>query len=336
MKLLGILITVVCFLLLVTGHEFGHFGVAKFLGMKVNEFSVGMGPLLWNKKKGETQYSLRAIPLGGYCMLEGEDDDSDDPRSFSKQPAWAKILVLIAGPLVNIILGIAIFSFLFTYSGTSTPTLSKVIENGPAYEAGIRAGDTILAIDGNEYSDFSSLRNAIRYSKGDTITVTIKRDGEVFDIKTGFYLDESNYRGIGIMSGVTHDFIPCVKAGIRETATVAIDVKNFFTGLFKGTTNVNEVAGVIGIVAIAGSAAESGGLINVIYIIALVSANLGYMNLLPVPALDGGRILFTILRAIFRNKFVDKIEVVFNAIGIVILLGLTVIIMFKDVLGLFL
>ena len=335
MKVLGIMIAIVCFLLLVTGHEAGHFGVAKFLGMKVNEFSVGMGPLILSKKKKETQYSLRAIPLGGYCLLEGEDDDSEDPRSFSKQPAWAKILVLLAGPFVNIVIGILIFTLLYCYRGTAVPTLADVYESTPAYEAGLRAGDKIIEVDGKKYNDFASIRNAIGYSTGDTITLTIVRDGETMHAYSGYMLNDQNLRVIGILAGSSHKFSDCLNSGIKETAVVAIDVAHFFRNLFKGNVQMNDVSSVVGIVKIAGDAAEVGGLINVIYIIALVSANLGYMNLLPIPALDGGRVLFTLLRCIFKGEGVDKFETALNAVGMVLLIGLMIVIMFKDIIGLF-
>ena len=336
MKLLGILITIICFLLLVTGHEFGHFSVAKILGMRVNEFSVGMGPKIWQKQKGETKYSLRAVPLGGYCMLEGDENESDDPRSFSVQPAWAKILVFLAGPFVNVVIGILMFAAIFCYVGTPISKLAAVVPGSPAEMMGIQAGDTIKAVDGAYYDDFTSIRNAIQCAKGHTIKITFERNGREHTVDCGYTQADDGSRSIGIYATSSHDFGDCLKAGVRETAVVALDVKNFISSLFKGNAHLGDVSSVVGVVAVAGDMAETGGLINVIYLIALVSANLGYMNLLPIPALDGGRILFTIIRCFVKGEKVARIEAVFNTLCLILLLLLSAIIIFKDIIGLIL
>ncbi|MCQ2553638.1 MAG: RIP metalloprotease RseP [Clostridia bacterium] len=334
MRIIGIIIAILCFMILIIGHEFGHFSVAKLLGMRVNEFSLGMGPLLFQKEKGETKYSVRAIPIGGFCALEGEDGDSEDPRAFSKQPAWAKILVLVAGAFMNVVLGIIVFTMVFTNTGVTVPKLSQVMEGKPAAEAGLLAGDTIVGVNGEYYGDFQSVASAITASKGDTVSITVKRDGQnkTFECKT--YVNEYGNRAIGIMASVSHSFGDCLKAGIRETGVVALSIRDFFTGLFKGNASVNDVSGIVGVVSIAGEAAEY-GIINVIYLMAMISANLGYMNLLPIPALDGGRILMTIIRAIFKDKISDEAEGMIHAAGMILLLILMVLIMFKDTISLF-
>ena len=334
MKVIGILIAILCFIILIIGHEFGHFSVAKLLGVKVNEFSVGMGPLAYQKQKGETKYSIRYIPIGGYCALEGEDGDSEDPRSFSHQPAWSKILILVAGAFMNVIIGLLIFTFIFMKTGTTSQVIASVVENGPAYEAGIQAGDKIVGVNDKYYSDFTSVQSAILSSTGDTIKISVERNNKRQDFICQPYINEYGNRAVGILAGVSYGFADCFKAGLRESGLVAVSIRDFFVGIFKGQTGLNDVSGVVGIVSIAGQAAEV-GIINVIYLMALISVNLGYMNLLPFPALDGGRILLTIIRAIFKGKISDETEGIIHAIGIIILLALMIIILFKDVIGLF-
>ena len=172
-------------MLLVLGHEFGHFSVGKLLGFKINEFSVGMGPLLWSKKKGDLQYSFRAIPLGGYCAFEGESPDEKDengnpkkpdPRSFFLQPAKKQIPVLLAGSFNNIVIGILIFTLIFTFTGSYSPVLSKVVEGAPAQQAGILAGDEIVAINGTYYKDWLDITEAISTSEGDTVCRRYSRE----------------------------------------------------------------------------------------------------------------------------------------------------------------
>lgn len=321
-------------MVLIIGHEFGHFSVAKMLGMRVNEFSLGMGPLLFQKEKGETKYSVRAIPIGGFCALEGEDGDSEDPRAFSRQPAWAKILVLVAGAFMNVVLGILVFTCVFVNTGVTVPKLSQVVEGKPAAEAGILPGDTIVGVNGEFYGDFASVASAISTSKGDTISITVKRDGHNKTFECGTYVNEYGNRAVGIMATVSHNVVDCFRAGVRETGVVALSIKDFFTGLFKGNASVDDVSGIVGVVSIAGEAAEY-GIINVIYLMAMISANLGYMNLLPIPALDGGRILMTLIRAIFRGKITDEQEGMVHAAGMILLLILMVLILFKDTISLF-
>jgi len=334
LKILGIIVAIICFIILVIGHEFGHFSVAKMLGIRVNEFSVGMGPLAFQKQKGETKYSFRWIPIGGYCALEGEDGNSDDPRSFSKQPAWAKILVLVAGAFMNIVLGLIVFTFIFRSTGVATTKISQVVDNSPAYVAGIKAGDKLIAVDDQYFTDFSSMQSYIASSNNDTIKITVNRNGETQSFNCTPYINEYGNRAIGIIATVSHSVTDCFKASVKESAIVLLSIKEFFSGLFTGATSVKDVSGVVGVVSLAGQAAEF-GMINVIYLMALISVNLGYMNLIPFPALDGGRILMTIIRAIFKGKISDEAEGVVHAVGLVILLILMVIVLFKDTIGLF-
>ncbi len=332
-RVIGIIASLLSFLILIMSHEFGHYSVAKFLGIKVNEFSVGMGPKLWQKKGKETLYSVRAIPIGGYCMLEGEEDASDDPRAFSAQPWWSKILVLVAGSFNNIVLGILMFTLIFCYIGTPSTTLAAVDETGPAYEAGIRAGDRIVKIDEETIKNFAHAQNLIGNSKDGELDIVVIRDGEnkSFTVKT--VTNENGAKIIGINARVEHSFIACLKQGILETGRIAVEIIGFFRNLFRGNASLGDVTGVIGVVAIASESIRY-GFINFIYLMAMFTANLGYMNLLPIPALDGGRILMVILRAISGGRISDRAEQIVNAVGMILLLLLMAILIFKDAIGL--
>lgn len=344
MRIIGIVIALISFLLLILGHEFGHFSVGKLLGFKINEFSVGMGPLLWSSKKGETQYSFRAVPLGGYCAFEGEDGDEEDengvkkepdPRSFSHQPAWKRLLVLLAGSFNNIVIGFLIFAVLFTIMGSYSPVLDAVPADMPAAEAGILEGDRIVAIDGVYYSEWSEITTAIQASKDDTIDVTVRRDGKeiVFkDVKA--VTGEDGRKVIGIQCSIEHSPGKAIKTAFSECGSMIRSLRDFFVRLFRGQASSDDVGSIVQIIAVSGDYAAQYGIMTVIYLIALVSVNLGFMNLLPIPALDGGRILFVFIRWITRGKISDKAEGAVNAVFMILLLGLMVFLMVKDVIHL--
>ena len=344
MRIIGIVLSLICFMLLVLGHEFGHFSVGKMLGFKINEFSVGMGPLLWSKKKGDLQYSFRAIPLGGYCAFEGESPDEKDedgnpkkpdPRSFFLQPAKKQIPVLLAGSFNNIVIGILIFTLIFTFTGSYSPVLSKVVEGAPAQQAGILAGDEIVAINGTYYKDWLDITEAISTSEGDSIDVTVKRDGKEIEIRNvPTYTNEQGRKAIGIVSSIVHSPVAAFKTALSECTSMIRALRDFFVRLFKGQASSDEVGSIVQIVAVSGEYAEQYGLLTVIYLIALVSVNLGFINLLPIPGLDGGRILFVLIRVISRGKLSAKAEAVINNVFMFLLLGLMVVLMAKDVIQL--
>lgn len=320
-------------MILVASHEFGHFAAGKILNMQINEFSIGMGPKIWSSKKGETQYSFRAIPIGGYCAFEGEDDASENPRSFSRQPWWAKIIVLLSGPFVNIILAILIFTAVFCYIGYPSTTLGSVTPGCPAEKAGLLAEDVILEIDQKEINSFSDAQKLISESKDDIIDLKVKRGDEVLSFSCGTYINEYGNKSIGIVSKLSHPIRPAFDDGVKETGVVFVSIVDFLRGLFNGTSSASDVSGVVGIVSVMTDSYQY-GFINVIYIFALITANLGYMNLLPFPALDGGKILMTLLIKISGGRISQKAESIVNAIGMALLMILMVLLIFKDSIAL--
>lgn len=328
MSAIAIIAAVVLFCLLIAGHEFGHYAAAKLLGVKVNEYSIGMGPLLWQTKKGETEYSLRALPIGGYCKIEGEDGDSDDDRSFGKKPWWAKVIILAAGAFMNFVLCILLLIGLFWYSGAYSTTLADVSEGYPAQIAGIQAGDTIVAIDGVEYDDWIEVVNAIEASKGSPMTFTVERDGQTHDYTLSAVESDGRYL-MGITCKLIHSPIKAIGQAFSTTKSTMIAMGQFFGQLFTGKASSDDVVGVVGIVSMIGEQAKF-GFSNVVYLMAIISLNLGMVNLLPLPALDGGRILFVIIRLITRDKIGDNAEAVTHAVGMVLLLALMAFLIIKD------
>lgn len=335
MVVLGYIVAILFFLLLVVSHELGHFAAAKLFNVRVNEFSVGMGPLIYQKTKGETQYSLRAVPIGGFCKLEGEDGDSDDGRSFSKAAWWKQIIILAAGATVNIIVAFLILVLVSLYAGSLSTTLGTVTEGGPADIAGIRPGDKIVAIDDTRYDDWSDIVYAINDAEGKPVKITVKRGGEELSFSvTPEYNEELGRYICGFSCKVTHRLGNSIKTAASICSSYVEGFREFLARLFRGKAQSDDVVGVVGIVSAVGQSAQN-GLLNVIVLMAVISLNLGVVNLLPFPALDGGRILATIIRVITGGRFTTEMESYLNAAGFAVLMGLMVFLIFKDTINLF-
>lgn len=338
-SVIGVIIAILFFCLLVIGHEFGHFIAAKRLGVKVLEFSMGMGPLLWHSQKGETQYSLRAIPIGGFCKLEGEDGDEnkEDMRSFANQPAWSKILILIMGSVMNVVMGLIILTIIFTSIGSTTSYVGEVSDGSPAAAAGILADDRIVAINGKEVLSWNDVIAATSSYDGDgSIQVILERKSSEkgnyqFPVElVPDYNEEAGRYIMGVTTKIVHSVPMSIKESLAACGSMFVSMKEFLVNLFKGRTNSEDVVGVVGIMAVVSEQAKTNGLINVIYLMGIISFNLAIVNMLPFPALDGGRILLVLLRKIARDKIGDKAEAIVNAIGFILLMILMIFLLFKD------
>lgn len=334
-----ILLAVVLFLLLIVFHEFGHFIVAKKSGIKVNEFAVGMGPLVYSKEKGETTYSFRAIPIGGYCAMEGEDDESSDPRSFDNAPASKRFLTILAGPVANLIIAVLVFTIVGVIGGVVTTTVSDFIDDSPAQAAGIEKGDEILKINGQEIGDFTDISKVVNdfykdkdFDKG--ITVLAKRNGKDLDFAFKPKVEgENTYIGI-IPARRTPGFFEAIGLGFKETGR---NVKMIFTilgRLFTGKLAFGALSGPVGVLKELGNQAQN-GLANLLYFLAYISVNLAVFNLLPIPALDGSKLLTSGIEIITGKKINKKLEEKITMVGFFILLGLILVVSIKDILNLF-
>lgn len=334
-----ILLAVVLFLLLIVFHEFGHFIVAKKSGIKVNEFAVGMGPLIYSKEKGETTYSFRAIPIGGYCAMEGEDDESSDPRSFDNAPASKRFLTILAGPVANLIIAVLVFTIVGVIGGVVTTTVDDFIENSPAQAAGIEKGDEILKINGQEISDFTDISKVVNdfYKDKDfdkEITVIAKRNGKDLDFAFKPKVEgENTYIGI-IPARRTPGFFEAIGLGFKETGR---NIKMIFTilgRLFTGKLAFGALSGPVGVLKELGNQAQN-GLASLLYFLAYISVNLAVFNLLPIPALDGSKLLTSGIEIITGKKINKKLEEKITMVGFFILLGLILVVSIKDIVNLF-
>lgn len=334
-----ILLAVVLFLLLIVFHEFGHFIIAKKSGIKVNEFAVGMGPLVYSKEKGETTYSFRAIPIGGYCAMEGEDDESSDPRSFDNAPASKRFLTILAGPVANLIIAVLVFTIVGVIGGVVTTTVDDFIEDSPAQAAGIEKGDEILKINGQEIGDFTDISKVVNdfYKDKDfdkEITVLAKRNGKDLDFAFKPKVEgENTYIGI-IPARRTPGFFEAIGLGFKETGR---NVKMIFTilgRLFTGKLAFGALSGPVGVLKELGNQAQN-GLASLLYFLAYISVNLAVFNLLPIPALDGSKLLTSGIEIITGKKINKKLEEKITMVGFFILLGLILVVSIKDIVNLF-
>lgn len=337
---MSMIIAFLVFLVLVTIHEFGHFIMAKWAGIKVNEFAVGMGPAILKKQGGETLYSLRIFPLGGYCAMEGEDDESSDERSFDNAKAYKRLVVILAGAFMNIILAVIAFLIVNMQSGYTDLRIDKVEPDSVAYIAGIQENDEIISYNGKKPLLFLELRNMILNSNKDMDTITIKRDGKLLNFELKPELDSINdngkvyeYKKIGIRPKVRHDFSGAFKESVNTCRYAFRSMFEFISRAFKGNVKKNEVSGPVVIIKTIASAAKV-GFSSVMFLLGLISINLAFFNLLPFPALDGGKAVFILFEMITGIKANKKFEYAVNIIGFSLLILLFLFVTYNDVRGL--
>ena len=334
-----IVYAIIIFLLLIFVHETGHLLSAKMTGIRVNEFALGMGPKVFSFGKGETRYSFRAIPFGGYCAMEGEDEESEDPRAFGNKPARVRALVLFAGSVMNILLAIVLLSMVIFSGGVPTRVLATVGESTPAFASGLRAGDELIAINGAPVSDWneispllSEIANADK--EGDPLlTLTVLRDGSEETIKTHFYKEDDGSLKVGITPVFARNpafFFKSFYYGVRATLLMGKMMYNVLGDLVTGKAGMDQLTGPVGIVVVVGESARY-GFIYLFQLTALISLNLGIVNLLPFPALDGGRLVFLVIRKITGKAITDQVEGRVHLIGILVLFAFMALITLQDI-----
>ncbi|MGM0470689.1 MAG: RIP metalloprotease RseP [Bacillota bacterium] len=344
--------------ILIFVHEFGHFIVAKKTGVLVEEFAVGMGPKLVSKQYGETLYSLRIFPLGGYCKMMGEfpvDEEEDEVEDverfqeacqndrclFQKSP-WERMAVIFTGPLMNFILAGVIFSLIFAIfgvpvSGSSSTVIGSVLPEKPAKEAGLQTGDKILAINDTQVNNWQELAQLINQHPQEEIKVTINRDGQQQNLMVTPQLDQQRDVGIiGIAPKLIREHVNIFKAailGIKQTAAVTVGI---ISGIWRMITGqlASDLAGPVKIAQLVGDAAKV-SILRVMNLMAILSINLGILNLLPIPALDGGRLAFLGVEVI-RGKAIDpEKEGMVHLIGLILLLLFMGFVVYKDIVDIF-
>ena len=348
--ILYILVAILIFGVLIAVHELGHFLAAKACGVTVNEFSIGMGPALWKKQKGETLYALRAIPCGGFCAMEGEDEDSDDPHALYRQGFWAKLVIFAAGAFMNFVTGLVIL--LILYSGAKAfydPTITAFADGSPLEaENGLQVGDTLLSIDGERVYMYSDVGLLLGLNQDGTFDLVVRRNGEKvtltdFPMEKAEYLDQNGqpYTGYGLLFGVKEATVGDRLANSWNNALDFVRlVRLSLKMLVTGQAGLRDLSGPVGIVSTLTEVGQSSANVaaaieNIAYLAALIAVNLAVMNLLPLPALDGGKIFFLVINAIgmllFKKQIPAKYENYIHFAGLVLLLALMAVITFSDV-----
>ncbi|GAB6088197.1 RIP metalloprotease RseP [Alkaliphilus crotonatoxidans] len=326
---------IIVFSMLVFFHELGHFAIAKLVGIKVHEFAIGMGPKLFAFSGSETDYSVRAFPIGGYVKMEGEDEKSEDARSFNKKSVPARMAVIVAGPIMNFILGLLLFTLLFYMTGSPVTTIDQIIPDSPAEMVEIMPGDQILKINDEQIGTWSELEVAIGNSGGAPLEVVLERDSQIMTKTiTPMRDEESGKIMIGIVPKMESSLKGAIQNSFHNFSMIVTEIMEFLRRLVTRQASSSEVAGPIGIISLVGEATRAGWL-NVVFLAALISVNLGLMNLLPIPALDGSRLLFLLVE-LLRGKPVDPDrEGMIHMIGFSILIALMVFVTYQDIVRLF-
>ena len=357
---MSVIFAILLFSVLIFVHELGHFTAAKLSGVQVNEFSMFMGPAIWKKQVGETLYAIRCIPIGGYCAMEGEDGGSDNPRSFDKAAWWKRLIILAAGAAMNFLIGVVLMVIVVLMVSVCLPgkqTAVPVIASFEDYatvngENGLQAGDRIVEVDGEKlysYSDFSMI---LSLNPGDVHDITVRRNGEKVVLKD-FLLEKHEVTlengSTGLRYGMnftlsTPNFWEKLGMAWNQSLDTVRMVRLSLQMLLGGKVGIKDMSGPVGIVSemskvAAASDSKVTALLNMLYFGGFIAINLAVMNLLPIPALDGGRIvcllITVVVEAVTKKKINPKYEGYLHGAGMILLLALMAIIMFKDVIFLF-
>ncbi|MBC7960214.1 MAG: RIP metalloprotease RseP [Vallitaleaceae bacterium] len=342
---MSILVAILIFGLIVLIHEGGHFFFARINGIVVEEFAIGMGPKIIGKEYKGTLFSFRILPFGGFCKVLGEDSAIEQEGSYSSKSVWAKMIMVFGGPLFNFILALIFAFVLISLSGIITTKVSDVVPDSPAQLAGLQTGDTIVKINNKNIIAYKEILIYLNERKGGLVDLTYKRDGVKKSIQIQPNLDkESGSYKIGFYPETIADpnLIQTIEFSFREMALWVKLVPYGLSMLFNGSFSANEVSGPVGIVsAVSENYKESAqygftsAVATISFWVVLLSANLGVMNLLPIPALDGGRLVFLIIEAIRRKPMDQAKEGIIHFVGYVFLMLLMVLILFNDFKNIF-
>jgi len=338
-KIFPILIAILFFEIIIVIHEGGHFFAARLMKIKVNEFAIGMGPKLFSFGKGETKYSLRCIPFGGFCSMEGESEDSDENGSFSKKSVGARMFVVVAGAVMNLILGfIIIFGLICSQELIGTATVAQFEDNAPSAACGLQVGDEIRSIDGMRIYTSTDVQTGLSRSRSGKVEMVVLRDGKPVTLDIQFAMDD--YEGMPV---INMDFwlfgeekTPASvisntgKVFISYTRMVFLSVHDLISGVYR----VSDLSGPVGTVSAVSDAVKVNGY-AAFRMMALLTVNIGLFNLFPIPALDGWRLFLLIGEGITRKKLPQKLEYAINAVGLALLLALMAFVTFSDITKLF-
>ena len=348
-----ILIALLVFGFLIFIHEFGHYITARIFKVSITEFSIGMGPKLawYDSKKTGIRYSLSMLPIGGYVAMVGEDGESDDPNAFNKKPAWQRFIVTAAGATVNIVFGFLAMILLTAIININGNTIGiqyekeDFVEDAPLTFEGVnsneklKVGDTVVKVNGKSVAIFDEIYYEIMRLGNEPVDITVVRDGEellVEDVVFPKLTEQDQIFGYAnfMTYSVEKNFFNTIGLAVRKTGLTLRMCWESIADLITGRYSLSAVSGPVGISGVIGDAVAQ-GIDSVLNIVVLISINLGFMNLLPIPALDGGRLLTILAEMITRKKIPANVEAAINGAGLVILLLLSVVIMIKDLIQLF-
>lgn len=329
-----ILIAILFFELIIIIHEGGHFVAARLMKIKVNEFSIGMGPKLIQFKKGDTKYTLRLIIFGGYCAMEGESEDSDDENSFAKKKVWQRFFVVVAGALMNLILGFLVIVIMLSSGSLIGTTEIAKFDDKAVSSSTLKQGDIIKSIDGMRFYTSTDVTTGLSRSGDDTLDMTVLRDGKTLDLKVKFNMEKYEGRNfinmdfwlVGNKKTVGGVIKESFKEWVSFTRMVFLSVHDMIVGKY----GLSDLAGPVGTVSVVSTAVKTSAY-SMLRIMALLTINVGLFNLFPIPALDGWRLFLLIFEGIFKRKLPDKWDWAINAVGLVLLLGLMCVITFSDI-----
>ena len=301
---------------------------------------MGMGPLLLKKRSRRgTQFSVRLLPIGGYCQFYGEDEERDDPRAFNRQKIWKRALTVASGPLMNFLIAIVVIALYMSLLGLESivPRVAEIEE--PAMSAGLMVGDEIVTVNGQQVSDTGTIAQAISQSGGKTVELVVLRKGEFVELSIEPFLDEElgRYR-VGMTFAVERVRVPLPKSVPFACAYGAESVRailDALVGILSSGQGADQVTGPVGTVAGISDMTQEGGIDVYLQLLAMVSVNLGVMNLLPIPGLDGSRLLFLLVEAIRRKPVRRELEGAIHAAGLILLMGLMVVLTYKDIVQIF-
>ncbi|MDD6756481.1 MAG: RIP metalloprotease RseP [bacterium] len=350
---MSFIVTLILFILILGSivfvHEFGHFMMAKLNGVYVYEFAIGMGPKIWSKKGKETEYTLRAIPIGGFCMMAGEDLEDDDLKKIPKEKRlqakkpWQRFLIMFFGAGNNFICAVLLLFLIGLIWGGSSmePVITSVVKNSAAATSGIEAGDRILEINGHSIAttDDISLYLAIANPE-EASDIKVRKENkkvETYSVqpKKKKVAGETTYQyGIGMQQDVEKGILPALEFTGKKTISIFKQMAVTVGYLFTGGISISQLSGPVGIFSVVGEQ-SSAGIMNILYLVAFLSINVGFINLLPIPAFDGGHILFIIIEKIKGSPVKPETENMIHTVGLFLLMLLMVVITFNDILRLF-
>ena len=340
-----ILVALLLFGVIIMTHELGHFTFARIFKVKINEFSIGMGPALFKKKKGDIQYSLRAFPIGGYVAMEGEDEESEDENSFEKKPAWQRAIIIIAGATVNLITGVIIMAIILgTTELIGVPTITGFSDNAASAKAGLQKGDKIIAINNDKVYTEYDLSYFMMRDEDAVIDFVIERDGELQNIKSVKF-DTREIEGqtaiiydFSIL-GVEPSFGSVFKYSFLNSFSIARIVWVSLFDIVTMNFSLNELSGPVGTVDIiadtATNAVSTMDFSALLTIMAFIAINVGIFNLIPFPALDGGRFFLILIEWVTGKRVPTAVENAINTVGMTLLLGLVLVVTVNDIIKLF-